>query len=421
MTVNIKFGAVVKDAPSLNIRDERHALAPYSPLLPQSVPADPYQVKFPLWFKQTQQQQALRSVDNLLNQLQNQWRKMNLPAGEIVWADKERLDNLEDNPNRQDLLHEVLRNSRDIAITWPQSQTRALSGAQNPEAPVALAPGNYELKLTVDDRAFAVNVGVSQNYGRVDANKDVLQKLAIAINSQQSMVKASLREEIKPSDPMRPYHLPGRGLQLLIEGQGHSFALDDVAGSLAQHYGLHRQSAHSEHTGLTAAIIGDRRLPLEGMAGLLQTTDGQIQVTSSPAALLKEVNAFLHSYNELVDYLQLQGDCLRPTLKDRLTRPQQDRSGRLNELGLTASGFGQLMAKNDFASHLIGDYKNTATFLLKGEKSWAEALMRQVGEVRRMGLENYANPLVAQSEEQARSRAWLDLEGLREKIVSAYC
>lgn len=426
MTVNIKFGKVLKDQPGLNTQAEPHPAEDGDPQarhqFAQPEPPIPYDIKFPLWFKQNQQRLVLEAVEDKLADLETQWQSLALPEDNVVWVDKSQLDEQDGQVNpatEPSALPGVAK-----AHAWPQIGGQITSAPQNPEAPVPLKSDSYLLKLRVDSREYDISIAVSQKYGQVDNNRELLHRLAVAINSGQPEVRARLEEDMNPNNPMMPYRLPGRSLKLVVDGHGHSFALCDMEGSLLQTYGFNKPGGNAGNRNGLCPESADGLNSLDEMVGVISRAnddDGfELAITSGPKEVLEKVSHFLQSYNALIDYISSQSDYLRPSLQDRLIRPQEDRKGPLSALGLDVDYRGRIIPLPAFSDHLLTNYPTTSNLLITGESAWAPALLRQIVEIRKIGLNEYADALVMRGDEQARSRAWWDLENLREKIISAY-
>ena len=431
MTVTVKFGPILKDLPTLHTAAGSYQVAEHSPLATRASAGDSsagLAVKYPMWFKQNQQQQVLQEIERRFSDLTAKWQQLDLPEGDIIWTSRRLV-----NENLEALAGRVAderagQSLHRMKIIWPSSEPRIITGPKVPNAPVELDSGDYEMTLTVNDQEYNVKVPVSREYGLVDSQSDLLKRMSMAINNVQPYVKARVEESVNLPSATAPYRLPGRGQRLIVESaeSGVDFAFSDRQGNMAQAYGLNRYipggRARYEVDGQNYSS-DDNMISFGDIVGVIKDSSNgsfTLKVTIGPDSLIKGVSQFLQSYNDLLSYLDLHSDYLRPSLKDRLISPAQDRAAVFSKIGISGNNQGNLKANDSFSAHLLGEYATTRDMLLGGENSWAVALMQQIGTIRHIGLDNYAHDLAPARDDQVRSRAWLDLETLCSNIIDAY-
>ena len=431
MSVTLKYDPIIKGLPSLNTASGSYQVAPHSALMAgqtQAPAATAYLPPFPMWFRQNQQRQVLREIDRRLYDLSQQYQKLEVPEGGVVWSMRSLL-----NENPQGFFAQLTdplapESAYRLQINWPAAESIISSRSLNPNAPVEAPGGQYQMKLAIDGNEYQVGAAVSANYGQVDSQAELLKQLAININSQQSLVEATLEEKINPIDPALPYRLPGRSIRLNITPRqpGLDFSISDVKGDLAARYGLNKRipggEAHYRVDG-QSNYSQDNRVNIDDVIGVIRDSgpgEFGLQIQIGPGPLLKGVDEFLQSYNDLLSYMDLNSEYLRPALKDRLISAQQNKAKHLNSIGLSTNAQGNIKPGDDFASHLVGSFAQTRDILLRGENAWSPAFISQVDSILQIGLENYAAELLPSRPEEVRSRAWLDLEDIRSGIISAY-
>ncbi|MDR1397526.1 MAG: hypothetical protein LBJ14_07325 [Desulfarculales bacterium] len=423
MSITYKYEPLLKGLPGLETAHE--SPAPAESLLPlpgrDHVPTPAYLPPFPLWFRRNQQRRILIQVENRLTELAFQYQNLNIPARAVIWS----LPGLFAAAQSSAAAGESWENSYRLSLVWPVSASSVTSAAVPPNAPAEPAPGNYIMKLKAGGREYEITATVSGAYGKYDSNMSLFKQIAAAVNRRQSEVQASVREDPDFRGADFPYRLPERkvSLEIMPTRPGTDFSLSDEQGDLAARYGLDQRILGSTvryQIRGQMLVSSEGKASLEEMVGISAPDGSDLALVSGPAPLLQGISLFLSTYNDLLSYLDLHSEYLRPRLKDRLISPQRERADLLSGLGLQVNAQGHIKPSDGFVSRLLKDFPSVHEYMLAGEKAWAPAFIAQNFSVRQMGLAGYAADLLPSRPEQVRSRAWAELEDLRDNIINAY-
>jgi hypothetical protein len=282
----------------------------------------------------------------------------------------------------------------------------------------------------VDGVEHQLSVRVNNNASQVDTQEDLLGRLARAIGGVDPALSAQvISSEEDAFDPS--HHLLNRTVRLSLEGtgagQGASFSLRDDQGTLVGDYHLDTQvppQAASLRLGgvLTAQAGNDFSLDYGHVAATaLDSTRGAVglRVEAGAGPITQQLDSVITQYNDLLGYLDSHADLLRPSLKDRLSRPLEDRAGTLQELGLRASAQGRLITSSRFDDKITSDYPAVRQTLLS-QQGWIPALRAKVGQILDMEPAAFASVLEPSSLQEQRRRAWLALDQTLSGIVNGY-
>jgi hypothetical protein len=210
-------------------------------------------------------------------------------------------------------------------------------------------------------------------------------------------------------------------------GVGVDFSLADVDGSLVETYGLNRSlPGRPARVSLGGALVdlaeGQTSLD-QGQVGLriLDASDGEatISVETGAGPITRALREVIGQYNELVGYLDLQADLLRPSLKDRITRPTENLARALDQLDLRARPQGRVKELAGFATQVAANYQ-TAFATLLGPTGWATTLREKLRQIQAMDKDAFAAELVEVSPREQRRRVSMTLEQVRASIVEGY-
>lgn len=320
--------------------------------------------------------------------------------------------------------------SHGVEVQWPAAPGQVLSPPQNPVALVDLDDGEHAFTLTVDGVEHQLSVMVHNSHAQVDSQEDLLGRLARVIGGADPGISAQV--VFGQQDAHDPEHrLLNRTVRLLIQGvgpgRGASFSLADGQGSLVAAYGLDSQAPpRSASLGLGGASTsqeGDDFSLDNGhvAATALDTTNGplELKVEAGAGPITRQLGSAIAQYNDLLSYLDGHADLLRPSLKDRLARPLEDRAARMWPLGLKPTAQGRLLPSAQFAQSISGDYPSVRQALLD-DQGWLPALRAKVGQILAMDQEAFGAVLETDSLAQERRRAWLALEQTANGIVDRY-
>ena len=307
-----------------------------------------------------------------------------------------------------------------------------LSPPQNPVALVDLSDGQHTFTLTIDGDEFEIAVEVFNRQGRVDTQEELLGRLARAIGGQDPRVQAEVvLDQQDAHDPTPGHRLLKRTARLLVRGvgpgQGASFSLADAQGELAGAYGLTSQAPPQAawlRLGGALTSQASNGISLDNghvAAQALDSTNGPLElaVESGAGTLTGQLQSVISQYNRLLEFLDLHADLVRPSLKDRIVRPLEDRAALMTGLGLKATAQGRLLEGPDFAGRVTGDFASLRQALL-GPQGWTTALRAKMGQVRDLGPEAFGAGLDSSSLAQQRRRAWQALEQTRLGIIDSF-
>lgn len=319
-----------------------------------------------------------------------------------------------------------------VQVQWPAQGQTVLGAPQNPIALTDLVDGVHSFNLTIDGQTHLVEVRVHNGgSGTVDDQEELLGRLARAINGVDSRVLATVEEVGRDYGGVAPGSRLGRGLRLRVEstgaGQGAEFSLEDLDGSLVEAYGLNQGvPGRPARVRLDGAL---QELP-DGQASLdhgqvtlqaLDRSDGEatISVETGAGPITRALRDVIGQYNELVGYLDLQADLLRPSLKDRLTRPGEELARALGQIDLRASLQGRIKELSGFASQVAANYEAVSETLL-GQTGWATTLREKLRQIQTMEKDAFAAELVEVGPREQMRRMRITLEQVRNSIVEGY-
>lgn len=316
----------------------------------------------------------------------------------------------------------------EVQVQWPAAPGQVLSPGQNPIALVDVADGAHTLTLTVNGVAHQLSVQVNNNAGQVDSQEDLLGRLARAIGGVDPGVSAQVITS--QEDALDPnHHLLNRTVRLSIQGTDPavSFSLADDQGTLVIAYHLASQVPPRAASlrldgGLTSQAGNDFSLD-NGHVGAtaLDSSTGTVglSVEAGAGPITRQLNSLITQYNDLIGYLDSHADLLRPSLKDRLARPLEDRAGVLPELGLRSTAQGRLLISELFEQKVTSDYPAVRQALLDS-RGWIPTLRVKVGQILGMDRDAFATALEPNGLLEQRRRAWLALEQTLSGIVNGY-
>lgn len=320
--------------------------------------------------------------------------------------------------------------SHGVEVQWTAAPGQVLSPPQNPVALVDLDDGEHTFTLTVDGVEHQLSVMVHNSGSQVDTQEDLLGRLARVIGGADAGISAQV--VFGQEDAYDPDHrLLNRTARLLIQGvgpgQGASFSLADDGGSLVAAYHLDSQTpprAASLRLGgaLTSQESNDFSLDNGHVSATAKdTTKGlvELKVEAGAGPITRQLGSVITQYNGLISYLDSHADLLRPSLKDRLARPLEDRAAQMPALGLRPTAQGRLLATTQFALRVGDDYPTVRQVLLDSQ-GWLPALRAKVGQVLAMDQEAFGAVLETDTLAQERRRAWLVLEQTASGILDRY-
>lgn len=389
--------------------------------------------ELPLSLRQAEQERVLAQVRLRVDALAAAIDRLPLPAGDLpeieITATSSQPAALTAAADRE----AAVPAAYGVSAQWPAAPGQVFSAPQNPIALVDLDDGEHTFKLVVDGVEHELSVAVnSGDSGSTDSQEDLLGRLARVISG----VDPRIRAEVEPAqsdyrDLGERNRRLGRAVRLKIETvgaeQGPDFRLEDVSGSLVSAYGLGGVSpGRPARLGLMGAVgesadgaasLDDGHLAVQA----LEATDGAAGVTVEQGAgpLVGSLNALINQYNDLVAYLDMHADLLRPSLKDRVTRPLEERARAVAEIGLRATPQGRLKMLAGFVDQAARNYPAVRS-VLTGAGGWTQALRQKLTQIQDLEQDAFAADLEAPSSLEQLKRVWQAMDQVRTGLVGGY-
>jgi flagellar capping protein FliD len=379
------------------------------------------------------QQNVLDTVYSKIEDLSRQIDNMHVPESDLVLRAKTAVSSNPDalTATADDLAATPARHT--VEIRHPAQSKTILSTPLNPIETVDLDEGDYEFTVTVGGEERTVSVNVTNNESQADTNEQFLATVARAINGVDPRIHADVvygeEDAYDPSPRSRPMN---RTVRLSVtsteDGQGTDYNISDVEdGYLAGKYGL---GASPPSRAARVVVGGELRdqssntLELDGGHVLADIKDStvsplNIDVSRGPEVITGEITEIVASYNDLVRYMDANADLLRPSLKDRVVRPLEDRAGLMRQVGLRATVQGRVEMSENFGDRVIGAFDQMRSILV-GEGGWAEALQLKLNQILDVEQEAFAADLSRPTLFQVRQQAFDLAEALTTNIINGY-
>ena len=320
-----------------------------------------------------------------------------------------------------------------VEIRYPAQSKTIRSTPLNPIETVNLDEGDYELTVAVDGEEHTVSVSVTNNESQADTNEEFLARVARAINSVDTRIHADVvygeEDAYDPSPRSSPMN---RTVRLEItsteEGRGTDFYVSDPEGySVASQYGLNAAPpSRSARVVVQGELLkqSSNFLELDGghvVAEIKETTVSpvNIDVSQGPEVITQEITEVVAAYNDLVRYMDANADLLRPSLKDRIVRPLEDRAGLMGQVGLRATAQGRLEMSEGFANRVTGAFDKVRSILV-GEGGWTESLQVKLQQIQDVEQEAFATDLTRPSLLEVRRQAFDLASALNTSIINGY-
>lgn len=383
--------------------------------------------------RKIEQQNVLDTVYRKIEDLSRQIDNMHVPELDLVLRTKTAVSS---QPYSLTATADELANTparHTVEVRYPAESKTILSLPLNPIETVDMDEGDYDLTVAVGGEEHTVNVSVANNDSQTDTNEEFLATVASAINVVDSRIHAQVvygeEDAYDPAPRSRPMN---RTVRLEVtsteEGQGTDFYISDPEGySLAGQYGLGASPPSRPARVKVQGALRDQSsntLELDGghvVAGILDSTvsPARIDVSEGPDVITQEVTDVVAGYNDLVRYLDAHADLLRPSLKDRIVRPLEDRAGLMNQVGLRATTQGRLEMSEGFGDKVIGAFDKVRSILV-GDDGWTESLQSKLQQIQDIEKESFAIDLSQPSLMEVRRQAFDLASALRSNIINGY-
>lgn len=385
-----------------------------------------------LRIRENEQRQVLAEVERRVDSLALAIANLNVPKTDLpgvektaVSSDPQALSADADSQASSPALYS-------LGVRWPAQGRSYLSSPQNPVEVIPIDPGTYTLDMTVDGQTYSIEVDAHPGTSP-DTQEEFLDRLARVIDAKDSRISADLvygfQDAYDPTPRTRPMD---RVVQLRVysneEGQGPDFYFSDSGDStLVSDYGLDKAAPRRPARVELNAALRDQQyntISLDDghVSGEIygSTVGGaEIAVSQGTGVIEAEMKNLLSQYNGLVGFLDENADLLRPSLKDRIIRPLEERFNTLQEAGLNPMASGRMSAGDNLRANLEGNFAELREALFSPD-GWASALATKLGQIQNMDINAFAASLTGRSQFQERSQAMALMETLGRSIINGY-
>ncbi len=383
--------------------------------------------------RKIEQQNVLDTVYKKIDDLSRQIDSLHVPESDLVLRAKTAVSTQPEalTATADELAVTPARHT--VEIRHPAASKTILSTPLNPVEPVGLDAGDYDLTVTVGGQEHTVSVSVANSSSQVDSNEEFLATVARAINGVDSRINAKVvygeEDAYDPAPRSRPMN---RTVRLAITstetGQGSDFYISDPEGfDLASEYGLSASPPSRAARVVVQGALRDQSsntLELDGghvTAAIKDSTVSplNLDVSQGPEVITQEISQVIASYNDLVRYMDAHADLLRPSLKDRVVRPLEDKAGLMEQVGLRATVQGRLEMSEGFGERVTGAFDKVRSILV-GEGGWTESLRLKLKQIQEVDKEAFAKDLSRPSLMQVREQAFDLASSLSSNIINGY-
>lgn len=432
MSITIKYQAI-KDSPMLLTPQGRFPASPESltgdGATPLGLWRDSQTSGLSAQIKAQEQERVLRQVRARVQLLDKLLERVHVPGRDVLANVKTAVSDQPEALEAQADDNATTPHKESVQAYLPAKGGEITSPYINPIAYTDLLPGDYDFTLTIDGQEHELSVHVNSGPD-FDTQEDVMGRVARAIDLVDSRlsaeVTAGFEDAYDPSPRSRPMD---RVVQLRVwsDDPSLSFSLSESDPGVVEAFGLDaglppRQALVS--TGGALRSQADNTLSLDGghlTAEVLASTKGlaEIDVSRGPEVITEELARIVTVYNELVSYLDAHADVLRPSLKDRITRPLEERAALMPAVGLRATPQGRFKVLEGFAQQVAGDFGQVREVFFAAD-GWAPAMRGKLGQILAMDEEAFAAELEVNQPLSPRERAWALVDSLSNGIVQGY-
>lgn len=318
--------------------------------------------------------------------------------------------------------------SYDVEVQWPATGGVIKGNLNNPIGDVDLSAGTYEFSLFIDGEEYELSVEVDPG-GQDDTHEDLLARIAREINKVDSRIQAEVEQGFM-IDSGNEYVPLNRAVRLQVSGpadsQGPDFYLSEDSSSLLAAYNLDQGQparAASVRQGAQLRQQSSNTLSLDGghVTGQIHdTTDGtvEVQVNKGQKPVYEQLKGIIDQYNNVVAYMDMHSDLLRPSLKDRVIRPGEQQANTMLDIGLRMTAGGSLKDQG-FNNAVSGDYDQVYETLL-GDNGWINNLAKKLDQILDMDTSFWVEDLEFQQGMTPNQKAWALAFDITQNIVNAY-
>ncbi len=379
-----------------------------------------------------QQDRVLEQAGLKINELASLLTNMHVPQGDVVALAKTAVSPAPQAISAQADDQAATPASHTVEVNWPAQGRTVLSAPENPVDSLTLADGEHTFSLFIEGVEHQITVTAHNDTVR-DTQEEFLARLARAIDMVDPRLKAEVVHEFQDAYDPAPRSQPlNRVVRLKVqnteEGRGIDYYFSDVeGGNLVETYGLNsappRRAASLRVLGqLRSQDTNELSLDDGHVTGQIKgSTNGPVDIKVSRAAgvISQELNQAIVKYNDLVSYLNLNADILRPSLKDRIVRPLEQSAKLFPDIGLRATAQGRLAVSSDFDRQVTENFGQVREVLF-AENGWQPKLLAKLQQIQGMDIHDFAAPFTSESSLAERQRARELLEYLTDGIINGY-
>ncbi len=271
------------------------------------------------------------------------------------------------------------------------------------DAAAAVSDGSHAFVLTVDGEEHTLKIDVNKSGDSPDTNRDVLRKVARAVESASSALEASVHESERSAysaiDEDLTETLAYLTIQAAEAGEENDFSLEDAAGgSLLADLGLDHVTVSGKNSSYLlnknrAASDSNTITADSGLLEftLLEKTGDPIEITVAGGAdeLAKDITGLIAGYNAYISWLDENSDRISSELKNALSRDVQAISRDLSAAGLKVTANGMVGVSKQFGEILEAE-TGSVRAALTGDTGLFTIVASHLETVQELGASSYA-------------------------------
>jgi len=281
------------------------------------------------------------------------------------------------------------------------------SGVVAGDAATGLAAGTHSFDLTVDDTTETLTISVDTSGTSPDTNRDVLIKMARAIESAGDSLDATVVESTRKvystlSDSMQENTAQlrvtaqdtGESVDFSLSDTGSGTVIEDlklnrlVSPGIQARYSINSMAGDSDTNSITA---GGGQLNIELLAAT-GSSPVTIKVEEGLAPLQSAIGGIIASYNDYMSWLDENSRFIDPVLKDTLKRDVSSIARDLAGIGLKVTDRGTIDITDRFATAL-STRTGTVASVLTGTNGLFTRIASSLSAVKTNGAQTYARSL----------------------------
>lgn len=233
-----------------------------------------------------------------------------------------------------------------------------------------LGAGDYSLKLTSQGKTKSVNFNVEEG----DTNKEVLDKIAKAINNQDNGATAKVVVDEKSKTSRLE-------ISSTETGTDQAFELEDFAGNAGETLGIANVSVKAQDAKFT--VNGEEKVSKTNEVKLdynkvslqlKEVTDKEVQVsiTEDKTAIKDSINSFVDNFNKVINDIN-NGSQSEDNVRfaKQIKKLEVGQEQALNRIGISIQDDGRLEVDQDKLEKAISENPSNVKKVLGGYESIA--------------------------------------------------